>query len=142
MFKKQRTRLLEINDNGIYNFENQKDFSNKQRVAFETLQKLVANILNDTDGAINFFTTGVNARFIPYYLIGLDKIPLDTSGNIYPSWQEYIAKKDKNDPNKIHYIKSFDDPETLMMQMHTRLYEVTLRASLAMSLYKVSRVSN
>ena len=122
---------------GWFNIMKQKDLKEQQNFLYKAIEELVAEILAETPGTINFFTAGTNPNLIPYYLIGYDNIPKIGYGKQgLLDWKEVFQSYGPNQS----FLKEFQDPHKLAMTVKERLLKLSDRANAAATTNYVERV--
>ncbi len=114
------------------------DLSGKRNHLFSILQDIVVRMTGQTDaagGAERFFTTTVNEALLPFYLIGLNQIPVACrSGNantIPKRWDNWM----RSGGNDGGFVGFFDDPDKLAMVIESRMNEIIQSTSQKQSAY-------
>ncbi|MCM0607326.1 MAG: hypothetical protein KA715_14650 [Xanthomonadaceae bacterium] len=139
IFLETHMNVLGQFNEGWFNARNAKNSIEEQRnFLYKAIRELVEEIAEDTQGSINFFTSGTNPKLIPYYLVGYDAIPRGafvTTGGLM-NWEEYFQSYG----SKGGFIEPFNDPTKLAGIIRERLENLAYRARLAAIKYYVERV--
>lgn len=137
VFLETQNNVLGQFNEGWFNLLKQKNIEEQKNFLYKAIKELVSEIADETQGTINFFTSGTNPKLIPYYLVGFDQIPQKAYGQQgLLSWEEYFEGYGP----KNGFIEPFNDPTKLALLIRERLETLAYRAQLAAITYYVERV--
>lgn len=122
---------------GLFNITKEKSQDAKRNFLFKAIEELVVELATEEPGYFNFFTASKNKELIPYFLIGMDRIPekaYGTQGLI--EWQEFFKNYGPNNG----FLRQFDDPTQLIQIVKAQLDKLVWEATKTASLYYVERL--
>jgi len=88
---------------------------------FDIIDAIAAPMMADRNAASEFFRNTMNARQIPFYLIGYEGIPpevrANSSGRVQMEWSDWMQTGGENGG----YQSMFDDPDALAQVVESRM---------------------